>query len=216
MSARQQLSRAAEFALLFLIAPIALWWVGWAGGEVPVVPILVLLGTGVGAYLVWSAPAELRASLSAPWSRRELLRIGLQLCVGAALLLGYVLWASPERLFDLPRERPATWMSLLALYPLASVLPQEVLFRAFFFQRYGPLWSGVVPRILVSGLIFGLAHLLYGSWLTVGLSVVGGTLFSWTFVRTGSLLLVILEHSAYGALLFTIGLGRLFYVGPWP
>ena len=50
MSARQQLSRAAEFALLFLIAPIALWWVGWAGGEVPVVPILVLLG-GLALFL---------------------------------------------------------------------------------------------------------------------------------------------------------------------
>jgi len=180
-----------------------------------VLPLLAVLGLGLTVYLVRRAPRELRTAVLAGWNRRELARIALQaLLVGAVLGAG-VAWIEPERLFDLPRRHPRAWLALLVAYPLLSVIPQEILFRVFFFHRYGPLWSRASTRILVSAVAFGLAHLLYGSWLTVLLAALGGLFFSWTFVRTRSLPLVVLEHSLYGVLLFTIGLGRHFQVEPW-
>jgi membrane protease YdiL (CAAX protease family) len=67
-----------------------------------------------------------------------------------------------------------------------------------------------LARILVSAAVFGLAHLVYWNGTVIALSTVGGVIFSWTFVRTGSLWLVVAEHSLYGVLLVALGLGGLF------
>jgi membrane protease YdiL (CAAX protease family) len=212
MPARQRIPRLAEFIVLFLVLPAGLSWLGAAGAEIPVIPILVGIGGLASLYLVRAAPAQLRAALVAPWQSRELRRIGFQLLVGAALLAAWVLAVHPERLFQLPLRQPRAWALFVGLYPLLSVLPQELVFRAFFFQRYGALWSGTAGPVLASALVFGLAHIFYGHWLSVGLATAGGLLFSWTFARTGSLVLVVLEHSAYGVLVFTLGLGRFFHL----
>lgn len=214
MPARQRILRLAEFIVLFLATPAALACLGWSGAEIPILPLLVAIGLLVACYLVWTAPRELRAALVVPLRPRELRRIGFQLVLGAVALVAFVLWSHPERFLALPRGQPRAWALLVGLYPLLSVLPQELFFRAFFFQRYAPLWSGTAPVVLASALVFGLAHLVYGNWPAVALATVGGVFFSWTFARTGSLLLVVLEHSAYGVLLFTIGLGRFLQLGP--
>ncbi len=212
MTERQRIPRIAEFILLFLCAPGILWWLGSRGTEIPVIPILVLAGGVVTSYLARAAPAQLRAAVLRPWQPWELQRIGFQLLLGSLALTACVLWFHPERFFDLPRRQPRAWILLLGLYPLLSVLPQELFFRVFFFQRYAPLWNSTAPRVLASAAAFGLAHLFYGDWLSVGLATAGGLCFSWTFARTGSLILVVLEHSLYGALLFTIGMGRFFHL----
>src|SRR5262245_31911245 len=154
MSARQQVSRAVELVLLFAVAPALLGWLGAAGHAIPVVALLLAVGGCATAFLLWSSPAELRAVLGG-WPARELRRIGFQLVIVGAVLVAYVRWAAPETLFDLPRRGLATWLPFLAAYALFSVLPQELLFRAFFFQRYGPLWSAPGPRIVASGVAFG-------------------------------------------------------------
>ncbi len=213
MEVRQRIPLAAELIVLFGILPTALWRLEAAGTKIPVIPLLLVAGFFVATYLGRAVPAQFRAALLSPWRRGELARIGFQVALGAALLSVYVLSVHPESLFHFPRERPGTWAVLLSLYPLLSVLPQELLFRVFFFHRYGPLWSGTATPVLVSALVFGLAHLVYGSGLAVALATIGGLFFSWTFARTGSLLLVVVEHSLYGALLFTIGLGGHFGLG---
>ncbi len=213
MKVRQRIPLAAELILLFGILPAALWRMEAAGTRIPVIPLLLVAGLFVAAYLGRAVPGQFRAILLTPWRRRELARIGFQVALGAVLLTLYVLSVHPESLFHLPREHPWTWALILGLYPLLSVLPQELLFRAFFFHRYRPLWSGTVPPVLVSALVFGLAHIVYGSGLAVALATIGGVFFSWTFARTGSLLLVVVEHSIYGALLFTLGLGGHFGLG---
>jgi membrane protease YdiL (CAAX protease family) len=216
MTARQRIPRALELVLLFGLFPVVLCLLSASGLPIPVIPLLVVSGIGAAVYLSRVAPAETRAALvpawpsGGPWKRAELARIGLQLTLGGALLFAYVLALQPERLFALPRERPWAWALLIGLYPLLSVLPQELLFRVFFFHRYGALCSGPLARILVSAAVFGLAHLVYGNGTAVALSTVGGIFFSWTFARTGSLWLVVAEHSLYGMLLFTLGLGNLF------
>jgi membrane protease YdiL (CAAX protease family) len=121
---------------------------------------------------------------------------------------------SPERLFILVRERPQLWAAIMLFYPLLSVYPQEMLFRAFFFRRYGPLFGSERAAVVANALVFGWAHVFFPSpVIAVALTIVGGWLFAATYRRTGSLRLAWLEHALYGNLIFTVGLGEFFFSG---
>ena len=152
------------------------------------------------------------------WTRAEVpvperWRMLVLFSLGASAMLGFVLWFLPDHLFDLPRRRPLEWGLVVLLYPFLSVLPQELFFRCFFFFRYGRLFRSRALRIVASGLLFGFAHVLYGNWIAVGFSALGGMLFAWTYTRTRSLWWVTIEHALYGMTLFTVGLGRYFSPG---
>lgn len=132
----------------------------------------------------------------------------------AAVVLGVaVAVLRPDSLFDLPRERPLIWLLVLVFYPLISVYPQELLFRAFLFHRYAPVFGDGVGMVAASAAAFGFVHLMFGSWLSVALSAAAGWLFAERYRRTRSLLTVSVEHALYGCLVFTIGLGDFFFHG---
>jgi membrane protease YdiL (CAAX protease family) len=102
-------------------------------------------------------------------------------------------------------------------YPLFSVYPQGLIYRAFFFHRYRPLLR-VAPQtrswilILVSAATFALMHILFHNWIALALTFPGGILFALRYCNTRSLCVSSLEHALYGCFLFTIGLGQFFYV----
>lgn len=146
------------------------------------------------------------------WSefRRYVLPRFLISCV---CMTGLVLLLMPERLLQFPQERTALWAMVMLLYPLVSVVPQEVVFRLFFFDRYQALLGNGWLMVLVSGLAFGHAHLMFNNSFAYVLSIIGGVMFSLTYQRTRSLSLVWLEHALYGQFIFTIGLGWYFFTG---
>ena len=97
-------------------------------------------------------------------------RTGLKLVLIRAVVLcsviGVGVWLFvPERLFSLVRRAPLLWASVMVLYPLLSVYPQELFFRAFFFHRYRRLFGQGVATVVASALLFGFVHicLLYTS-----------------------------------------------------
>jgi len=171
-----------------------------------------------------STPPALRGQAAFP--RRELTRVGDLVAGGEhgkalrsvgrrALAIAVGLFAltafrSPAALFGLPRHRPAVWAIVMVLYPL-SAYAQELVYRPFFFHRYGHLFSTARRRILASGLLFGWAHVMVNNVLAIGLASIGGILFASTYERSRSTILVSLEHAVYGDLAFTIGLGGVFY-----
>jgi len=209
VSEPQRRWRVVELVAFFVLFPASLWAARAGGWRVPVLPLLAATGLLAVLYLCLRAPGELRRAWRVQ-AGPELGRVALQTAAfGLALAAGVLLFA-PERWLELPTRHPGRWAVLLALYPALSVVPQELVFRAYFFHRYGALLGNPARQALVSALVFGLAHAFYGHWLTVALSGLGGLCFAWTFLRTGSLALVVLEHSGYGLLLFTLGLGRLF------
>ena len=132
------------------------------------------------------------------------------LIVGPALV-GVMLWDDPARLFSLPLERPILWVAILVLYPFLSVLPQELLFRSFLHRRYAPLFASPIGIIAASAITFGFAHVVLGNGIAMVLSAIGGGLFALTYQRAHSLALVCIEHTLYGSLIFTLGLGHYFY-----
>lgn len=90
---------------------------------------------------------------------------------------------------------------------------QEVIFRGFFFHRYRTLFPNASVMLLTNGISFGMFHIFYGNWFSPLLAAVGGMVFGYRYLKSGSLLPAAIEHALYGNFLFTIGLGWYFYSG---
>ncbi len=131
-----------------------------------------------------------------------------------APLVTILVWAaSPEDFLSFPRENPRTWLLVMALYPLLSVWPQEVLYRAVIYKRYSTVFGEGRVYIIASALAFGYMHIIFLNWIAVAMTLVGGYIFAEDYRKGRSLALVSIEHALYGCLIFTVGLGKFFYVG---
>lgn len=105
------------------------------------------------------------------------------------------------------------WLAVITLYPLASAFLQEIVFRAFFTLRYRALFNHAYSFVIINATIFGWVHILFGNFIAVTFTFLGGVLFARTYLKTRSTLLCAVEHSLYGDFIFTIGLGKFFYHG---
>jgi membrane protease YdiL (CAAX protease family) len=138
----------------------------------------------------------------------------LRLFIGGVVTLAVLLAIiSPDKFFSLIRQRPAVWAIVMVAYPVLSVYPQELLYRAYFFHRFAPLFRSRLTMILASAVLFCWAHLLFQHWIPLVSTLIGGLIFAWRYDRTRSLAAVSIEHALYGQLIFTIGLGAYFYEG---
>ena len=135
--------------------------------------------------------------------------IGRALLVALALT-AFVAIARPEMLFRFPRMRPLAWTAVMFLYPV-SAYAQEALYRTFFFHRYARLFTRPAGPVLASGALFGWAHVAVNNVAAVFLAAVAGVLFASTYARARSTFLVTVEHALYGDIVFSIGLGEIFY-----
>lgn len=128
-----------------------------------------------------------------------------------------LLWESrPDRFADelfmsFIKARPDIWILVMCLYPIFSALPQEIVWRTFFFHRYKEIFPTQTAMIWASTLTFAFLHVIFQNAVSLACCLVGGYLFSITYARTRSLTAVWLEHSVYGCLIFTSGLGFFFF-----
>lgn len=129
------------------------------------------------------------------------------------LMLAFTYFYAPEKLFYIAKEKPQLLLFLMFFYPIFSALPQEFIFCTFFFQRYKPFFRSKNTRVLVSAIVFAYAHVLFINPVAPVLSFIAGLIFASTFAKTKSLALVTIEHSLYGLVLFTVGLGWYFWGG---
>jgi uncharacterized protein len=200
----------SELALLFGLIPALLY-----RRLLPNFPIPILIAVALLALLIAQRFPNFSLRRLFEWSRARshaFQILARDLFFMAAL--GIAVWRfAPELLFSLVRKTPILWLAIIILYPLFSVLPQEFLFRVYFFRRYQSLFGRGTAMIAASAIAFGFVHIIFGNWLAVVLSAIGGVLFSRTYLRTASLTLVWLEHALFGDFLFTIGLGRFFFHG---
>jgi membrane protease YdiL (CAAX protease family) len=129
----------------------------------------------------------------------------------AAAIAAGTYFLSPHLLFSFVRQRPGFWALVMLLYPVLSVYPQSIIYRAFLMHRYQPLFPSPVTMVLASAAAFSLMHVIFRNPLALSLTLAGGILFAWRYQQTGSLFVSSFEHALYGCFLFTIGLGRYFY-----
>ena len=200
-----------EFVAFFVIPPLLIFL-----HIVPNLPIPYLLLAAVGGFLILRGNPAVRSATLFAWRGiwPKLAPVLLRDAILLILLGLAVRIFAPEFLFSLVRRQPLFWATIMLLYPLLSVCPQEFLYRAFFFQRYQPLFGSGRGMIAASSLAFSFVHIIFGNWLAVGLCCLGGLLFSLTYQRSGSLLLASIDHALFGNFIFTIGLGQFFHHGP--
>lgn len=201
-----------EFAILYLCLPFAIEY-NLRTMRMPVIPVLLLAAMMCLGLLLRDSTFDRTRFWRMPVLRSELRRILFRFAVVSALIVLAIVCLNRPSFLNLPRQHPVIWMVIMLLYPLFSVYPQELIYRAFLFQRYEPIMPTPATRIIASGAAFGLVHIVFGNSLAVVLSILGGLLFAWTYHRTRSLAVVFFEHTLYGCCIFTVGLGGYFYHG---
>lgn len=209
----RQLRLLLELTLVFVCAPVAITLAVY-GFRIPLFVMLPPVLCGVLLYLLWDKTFHVRGELYRGFARSELMSILGIFVVVACLVAAFVATQMPHVFLNLPRYAPKLWLFVLFAYPIASVMAQELIYRTFFFHRYGPLFGDQRwMAILVNGSLFGFGHVMFYSTVSIILSALVGCLLAWRYDRTRSFWAVWLEHSLYGGLVFTVGLGRYFFTG---
>ena len=125
--------------------------------------------------------------------------VGLVIALGASLLYSQLittfhlpLQTNSDTLLKEGRIAPLTTLGILAAAALVAPICEEVFFRSFIFvgllKRY-PLW----PSIVVSAIVFGVAHADVGSLIPL---IVIGVILAWTRWRTDSIWPGMVIHAA--------------------
>ena len=170
-------------------------------------PVLWVVGLTVGAGLLACRGFERRRLVSWSGWRQEMPSILLRFAVAAVLLTALLWLHRPDYLFSLPRTQPGFWALVMLAYPVLSVCPQALAFRALYEYRYASLFGNGKVSWVVGAAVFSFAHLPFWNVWALGFTFVGGLMFLRTYRRTKSLPLSSLEHALYGDLLFTLGWG---------
>ncbi len=198
-----------EFAGLFVVLPLLTAFV-IPPADVPVVFGLVALGS-VGLLAVTEG-FRWRTLFDGPilteW--RVLVAFVVLVSAGSAALVQVL---NPAALLAMPQRMPDLWLRIMIFYPLLSALPQELLYRVLFFERYGALFADPRQGLAANAACFALAHLFYLNWVAVALTFPGGLIFAWAYASKRSFGLAFLLHMLAGQILFTAGLGIYFYHG---
>ncbi|MDR1360145.1 MAG: CPBP family intramembrane metalloprotease [Deltaproteobacteria bacterium] len=209
-SLRERLLSALEILLLLGLVPLLVLFL-----EGPLFRRLVLLAGC--AYVIFRLRRRISwiALFSRPapgWWKGPVLR-GLLVFLAA---LVYAACLEPEVFLDLPRRRTSLWLLIILFYPLLSVLPQELIFRVWVFEAHPSLWASPLAPCLVSAVFFGWAHIIYAGWFAVAATTLGGLALAWNYLqnrsRPGAIWPLCLEHSLFGLSMFTVGLGRHFFL----
>mgnify|MGYP006280139507 CR=1 FL=1 len=198
-----------EFAALFLGAPLLM--AAFFGSYSLFAVIWLLAGVALALLALtpgWRWRDLLRGPVLAEWP----LILGFSLLSGATIA-ALVWWITPASFLAMPRWRPELWLLIMIAYPALSALPQELIFRTLFFERYGQLFPSKWTAILANGALFGLGHLFYMNPITIGSTAIGGAVIGWAYLRGRSTALAWILHAISGQLIFTLGLGRFFYSG---
>lgn len=195
---------AIEFTAIFIAGPLAILAIHRA--------FILFLALWLGALIALTATRK-HPPLPNPARCQAVRGIALRFSILAPLIALATWLAFPLLFLSLPRQHPRFWLLIMLLYPLLSVWPQEMLYRALLFHRFRALFRTDLACILASALTFGFAHIIFLNGIAIAMTTAGGFLFARDYARHRSLPLICLEHSLYGCLIFTIGLGRFFYTG---
>ena len=93
-------------------------------------------------------------------------------------------------------------MLLMAMAVLVAPLVEETVFRGYLYPLFAKSF-GIVPGILLTGVLFGLMHgsQLGWTWGIVGLLILVGVIFTFARAHTGTVLASFLLHLGYNSMI---------------
>ncbi|MAT33072.1 MAG: CPBP family intramembrane metalloprotease [Rickettsiales bacterium] len=122
----------------------------------------------------------------------------------------YVLLIDKNLLFIFPKTNFKLWLVVVIVYPFLSVIPQEIVYRVFFFQRYFPKNNNSNFLILLNMFVFSYGHLVFNNFHSILITAIVSPIFTFAYLKKSFLTCVVL-HSLGGQIIFTLGLGKYFY-----
>lgn len=195
-------------ALLFLVVPLLLFF---KIVDIFEVWLLIISATYPLIYLYRSG-FDFKSLLKMPNSA-QIKWVLKRFAFFGSLLSVLVLLFFDDMLFSFIIEKPYIFLAVFLLYPILSALPQEVIYRVFYFYRYEKFFQNPTLFLALNALIFAYMHIVFDNIYAPILSFVGGVLFVHNYYKHRNFLLVLFEHTLYGWLIFTLGIGRFFYIG---
>jgi CAAX protease family protein len=198
-----------EFVALYVLAPLILAFLLPPEMMLTVLALFTLLG----CWLLHRTAGFDWRRLLVGWSTIPAKVLVVFIAVTVVSCFSLVALFFPWRMLELPLNQTLVWLGILAFYPLLSVLPQEVVFRPLFFDRYGGLFPGIEVAVALNAVVFSLAHLMYWHWIVLAMTFAGGVIFGWAYGVKRNFPLALVMHAIAGQIIFTSGLGYLFYSG---
>lgn len=201
-----------EFTILFVIVPIILFIYRdiFAFKIVPIVFLVSILSFFI---LKYDKDFDKTRFFNVKDLKKHLKWIFIFLIILGSILAFLTFLYLNSRFLAFPKTKPYIWLAVMFLYPILAAYPQEVIFRGFFFHRYKEIFTHDHLMILINAICFGFAHIVYANAIAPILSIFGGFLFAYRYVKSNSILIAAIEHALWGNLIFTIGLGWYFYSG---
>ena len=192
-----------EFILIFIFLPIILFFI-------PATKIIFATLYVVFFFSLLSLKRDNTFNFSSLKNKPDWKFIRLYFFIFSFLGLFYTFLVDRSLFFIFPRENPKVWLLVIILYPLFSVIPQEVIYRVFFLQRYKDILSkNLFIKYTVNSFIFSFAHIVFQNYHAVIITALVSPIFYYAYERK-SFLTCILIHSIGGIMIFTYGLGKFF------
>lgn len=194
-----------EFLLFYVFVPFIAdkYLDGWY----KIIPLLLIAVTFL-AFLL--RDPEFDNGILYRLNKGHLRRSFPRILIISVLLVWFTFWIFPNLFFQYPMENFRGYVITLFLYPIASVIPQELIYRVYFFHRYRKVVPERYLLMLSNAIIFGLTHLIYDNWVAPLATFLVSWIFIFNYLKSKSLLNVSIEHYFYGLIMFTIGFGFFF------
>lgn len=195
-----------EFLLFFIAVPI-IFKFNTLEGWLKIIPLFLIAGFFTVLLL---SDKSFDSKILYTFNFKQFRRSVYRLVVIAILIIGFTWWFYTDLLFEYIVEEPYGYMVTFFLYPIASVIPQEIIYRVYFFHRYRSIFTNKLIFVFVNAFVFGLIHVIYDNWVAPIATFLAAILFVFNYYKSRTLLNVSFEHYVYGIILFTAGLGYFF------
>lgn len=195
------LAKRPVMILELIVAVLALWNLGTPG---------LLL---VGALSLWLRTGAWKRTdgKTAPWhtSLSWGILTGLVRAVSYPLLVFMITRLTGLQMdisaFETLRGDLPTFLRFLPLLWLGAAAIEELGFRAYMLNRFTDLAASRLLGIILSSVLFGLAHLENQNWFAVIDTTIGGLLYAAVYVKTGRVWPSIIAHGLFN----TVAIGAI-------
>ena len=194
-----------EFIIFYVFFPFII--TNFLNGWFKIIPLVLIAGLFL--FLLLKDPSFDKNVLTS-FRKNYLGKSIVRMLLITIFLLWFTWWFFPYLFFRYPVENFNSYVLTFFLYPIASVFPQEIIYRVYYFHRYEALIPEKYLLMFSNAFIFGLTHFIYGNFVAPIATFIAGWIFIFNYYQTRSLLNVSLEHYFYGLIMFTVGMGYFF------
>ena len=122
----------------------------------------------------------------------------------------YIILVDKDLLFIFPKTNFELWLLVILIYPFLSVIPQEIVYRVFFFQRYFPNERSFYFLTLLNMIVFSYGHIVFNNVHAILITAIVSPIFTYAYLKKSFFTCIVL-HALGGQIIFTLGLGKYFF-----